>query len=207
MKRKFFSMMVAACAAVLSFSGLTGCSSGNEEEDNSAGYVTYRQWESARKGFQLSVGSLTVFISPTEGDADTGFDQADKWATPISKWCMLSFGPGDREVEETNPVLVSYEISEYLPGENPESPDALPYQATLELTFTDSHQLTNSEIKAAFGLGVDDESEFRGTVKVTLRYTSPGNGGTAGATYWSSVNGGSLTANNFAGNFKVRLNY
>ncbi len=74
MKRKFFSMMVAACAALFSFSGLTGCGGGGGSEKETYGVVTLSDFADAQKGFYISIGSRVLRIVPigksgVEGDS------------------------------------------------------------------------------------------------------------------------------------------
>ncbi len=67
MKRKFFSMMVAACAALFSFTGLTGCSGGSGEDDT-YGVITLEQFETGSKYFCISLGGRYVNIIPLTSD-------------------------------------------------------------------------------------------------------------------------------------------
>ncbi len=73
MKRKFFSVVVAACAAFFSFSGLTGCSGGSEQQQDAYGVVTLDDFQKARKGFKLAFGQSVMNIKPIAGSGD-GFE-------------------------------------------------------------------------------------------------------------------------------------
>ena len=186
MKRKFFTLMVAACAAVFSFAGLTGCSGGGEEEDNTAGYVTYRQWCDGTKGFQIGAGAQVVYIRPLDDQstADYVLDK-NKYTSPVQKRCMLSAGLSPVSGE----LVVNYQIVEWVPGETAGA-DALPSKATLKIYFTESTQMTNKDILGALGIGHKDAALSSG-VTLTLYYTSPGSGGRLESTFKYFIQDGS----------------
>ncbi len=64
MKRKFFSLMVAACAALFSVSGLTCCGGGGGGGGDTAGVVTLEQFERGTKGFRITGGAALFEIYP-----------------------------------------------------------------------------------------------------------------------------------------------
>ncbi len=66
MKRKFFSVMMAACTAVFSFSGLTGCSGGGGEENPTYGYVSLKDFATMHKGFYIGGATMTIEVIPKE---------------------------------------------------------------------------------------------------------------------------------------------
>ncbi len=70
MKRKFFSLMVAACAALFSFSGLTGCSGGGGSDDETHGIVTLPDFAQGRKGYMFHFSVGTIEVTPIAGAVD-----------------------------------------------------------------------------------------------------------------------------------------
>ncbi len=176
MKRKFFSLMVAACAALVSFTSLTGCSGGidKEERERTAGYMTYDDWKSGSKMFKFET-ALAFNIIPQPNSSSVS-------SNGISSECYFKLG----NVMEM--LDCRYRIDFFQAGQDADSTKSLPLSAVMNITFTDSSQLSERDFLAAFGHGTTTEgtSSFVRAIKVTLTYNTGGTGG-GSATFEYSV--------------------
>ncbi len=81
MKRKFFSVLAAACVALSSLSGLTGCS-GGENNDATYGIVTLDDFAKGRKGVRVSLqgaGLMEIMPDPSaSSDIEVGDPDKNK---------------------------------------------------------------------------------------------------------------------------------
>ncbi len=173
MKRKFFSLMVAACTALCSFTGLTGCSDSSDSNNGSyPGYMTYKDWAERGCGFFITgAGSVWVRIMPTgEVEGVTNFDYGDNYENAPANGIMMM-----ASLEFSNSSVMdcvaTYQITEYA-----QTTDGyyLPTRANLYITFGDASDTTNSNVLKAMGF-VDDVEIYSSMVLRDLIFT--GNGG------------------------------
>ncbi len=89
MKRKFFSLMVAACAALSSLTGFTGCSGGGDN-NSIPGVVTLQDFASCRKEFCVQTqGLYTLTIEPLEEVIVDGAEEEKKDGT-VKVSCLIN---------------------------------------------------------------------------------------------------------------------
>ncbi len=152
MKRKFLSLMVAACTAFCSFTGLTGCSndsSASNSDESYPGYMTYADWAERGCGFFITgAGSVWMRIMPTgQVEGVTNFDYGDNYEYAPANGIMMM-----ASLEFSNSTVmdcaVTYQITEYattVDGKN------LPVRANLYITFGDAADTTNLNVLKAMG--------------------------------------------------------
>ncbi len=172
MKRKFFSVAVAACMALFTLSGLTCCGGGGGSngvlggEDDPA-YLTYDGFSKKFRGILLQDGSIYLRIKPysqfTEGTVND----------PKKAWVTLS---AKREI--ATGVLATYEIISYQDAGNINLPvGTLPYTAKMTLSLGTFPDTIKNEVLAAVGLGTTGGGSTALMSSIVIDLTFDGAGG------------------------------
>ncbi len=168
MKHKFLSMMVAACAAVFSFSGLTGCSGGGGggSETSSYGYLTVKDFSSCKKGIRIAGSNWMEIrpVAPTSGvesnlvnmDVELTFGSSN---SPIGAWATYR--------------VKSYQSS----GSINQSSGKVPHVAEMVISLDDVDDVSNEAFLSAIGLGQsgDNEGMLGDELVLTLTFAKSGN--------------------------------
>ncbi len=173
MKRKFLSMMVAASAALFSFTGLTGCSGGGGDSLSPNGMMTVRDFLQSNKVFEL-YGTLEFKLDPYQ--ALTGVNEIreveDGDELMVLARCKMTIG----KTGGVEDVVVTY-VPKFANGQDDVSVlDKNLESAELHFTFTGSDQLQDQSIIYAL-TGDPEATALSGTVKLSLRFSNPGLGG------------------------------
>ncbi len=167
MKRKFFSLMVAACAALFSFSGLTGCSGGGDDVETYPGYLTYDGYTKKGLGILLEGGQVWLKILPT-GPVDTYSPEREPDSpSAVRMYVSLTNASGDDIFDG----IGTYQILEYRDREK-----GLPSKATFIVNVGDADDAVNKQLMAAFGFSATESGLFTffGQLKLDLVFTGDG---------------------------------
>ncbi len=165
MKRKFLSVLVAACTALFSFSGLTGCSGGSEHQDDTYGIVTLDDFEYGNKGFYLAIGSTHMVIMPTDEDPPPtelvgggGEKVRDPYRTGMvpPKPCTMEAGQGTFKVNVIYNVV--WTDKKGVPDAGAVAVGSKPTGTYLIITFEDVAAVTSSGLFRSLGAGFDTVS-------------------------------------------------
>ncbi len=169
MKRKFFSLMVAACVALFSVSGLTSCGGGGS--DDAEGYLTLDGFSKHGKGVRLDgTGGNELKILPVARDDEK---DTSKYGPTRSMRCNLSNG---NDVVVRN-VLVTYTITAYAnAGSINDSQGAVPLYGTMVISMPTADDTTNKDVLGALGLNSIEDAEAALVSAVALNLQFLGNG-------------------------------
>ncbi len=202
MKHKFFFLLVTACAALFSFSGLTGCSGGNDDKnyEEAAGYLTLDGFSKRLHGIRLESGAAYIYIKPLMKD--------DTIYAPEASNVRVMFAEIYNEGGTVSTrALVKYEIIRYAQAGAIDTENGLPELGRMTLTLGQASEAEDRELLTAIGLGVTSDTDacLNSSLAMDLLFT--GNGGTVTYGVMGSTGGFLLdeTRNvlNVWGNFSV----
>ncbi len=170
MKRKFFSLMVAACVALFSVSGLTSCGGGGS--DDAEGYLTLDGFSKHGKGVRLDgTGGNELKILPVARDDEK---DTSKYGPSRSMRCTLENGAGQIVVQN---VLVTYTITAYAnAGSINDAQGAVPLYGTMVITMPSADDTTNKDVLGALGLNSIEDAKAALVSAVALNLQFLGNG-------------------------------
>ncbi len=170
MKRKFFSLMVAACAALFSFTGLTGCGGGGDGQ-STPGYLSYSDFTSLRKGIMLRGSQVWLKILPTSRlttDGDKKGEGINSTSSGVAVFCTLMNDSGD----DCYNVAVDYNILTWVDREK-----GIPATAEMKFSMAESGDVLNKELLAALGWTSSADEDFTLSADLNMTLIFTGNGG------------------------------
>ncbi len=218
MKRKLFSLMVAACVALFSFSGLTGCSGGGEDAKGveKPGYLTYNGFTKKMHGIRLEAAAAWLTIQPYAPD-DAVYGNS---STSVS----MVVGMSNDDGMQLNGAIANYSIKSYSyadangnvmmdvtesqlnrMGLSVDDENVVPYRAVMTVTLGSAADTSSQALLAALGLNMADTDVSVLAGKIELNLLFDGNGGTlttsvvgaAGEDFWYSSITGTIVQNRF----------
>ncbi len=119
MKQKFFSLMVAACAACLSFTGLTACGGGGGGAgEANPGVMTMAEFQKGKKEFRV-LGGMPMTITPVQeadgsqgtGDPNTVYVDGIVTMEDVTYNAVLIYSTDEKDHEDGQPRLGKLEMS------------------------------------------------------------------------------------------------
>ncbi len=191
MKRKFFSLMVAACAALFSFTGLTGCGGGGESDSVTEGYLTYSNFTESLYGLRIYGAPVYIEIRPVEKDTSISGSPG-----PYDSRVMIGFISDRGGRDKMDDVILRYNITDWIVPQKDATPlqfttdelralpeavrseyyqKALPRCATMTVSLARAANTSNSTLLANLGLYQNDV-RIKSAIEYHLTFT--GYGGT-----------------------------
>ncbi len=175
--------MVAACAALVSFSAITACSGGMEKSgaDDVKGYLTYNGFTKQMHGVRIEAGAVYMNIKPYATlDDDYSYSNSELPIT-AGRRMYVELSNGSHVISRT--AIATYTINSYqdetgivIPPDQATA-GTLPYNATLVLSLGEAASTTNTEILSSLFYGAShDNAAISEKIEFQLWFVD-GNGG------------------------------